>query len=87
MKNKLQDVRDHLVLAMERLNEEGADPTAVKAAVDRAKAVSTVANSFIDSVKVEIDAIRVASDCGMLPVSVATPVLAERKRDALGMGK
>lgn len=83
MKNKMEDVRNHLVAAMEALNEEKADPAAVKAAVDRAKGMSNLANSYIDSVKVEIDAIRVADEVGMLPVSVATPILTDRNRGTL----
>ena len=85
MKNKLEDVRNHLVLAMEALNVEGVDPAGTKAAVDRAKAMSNVANSYIESVKVEIEAFQVAQDCGMLPASVAAPVLQERVPRVLGM--
>ncbi len=87
MKNKLEDVRNHLVLAMEALNQEGVDAAGTKAAVDRAKAMSNVANSYIESVKVEIEAFQVAQDCGMLPASVAQPVLHEATPKALGTGR
>jgi hypothetical protein len=87
MKNKLEDVRNHLVAAMEALNGEDNDPAAVKQAVDRAKAMSNVANSYIESVKIEIDAIRLADEVGMLPVSVAAPVQTDRNRGTLSHGE
>lgn len=85
MKNKLDDVRNHLVAAMEALNSEDSDPVSVKQAVDRAKAMSNVANSYIESVKVEIEAIRLADDVGLLPVSVAAPVAQDRNRGSIGV--
>jgi uncharacterized membrane protein len=87
MKNKLEDVRNHRVLAMEALNQEGVDAAGTKAAVDRAKAMSNVANSYIESVKVEIEAFQVAQDCGMLPASVAQPQIQEPAIKRLGMGR
>lgn len=78
MKNKMEDVRNHLVETMEALNDRDATPEDQKRAVDRAKAMSGVANSFIESVKIEIQAIRLADEVGMLPVSVAPPVITER---------
>lgn len=88
MKNKLQDVRDHLVQAMEALNEEGAEPETVQRAISRAKAMSNVANSYIESVKVEIDAIRVAEDVGLIPSSVSQPVkMVEMPEVGMGRGR
>lgn len=52
MKNKMSDVRDHLVAMLEAL----ADPDAKPDVVERAKATSLVATTYIAAVKVEIDA-------------------------------
>jgi hypothetical protein len=66
VKNKLSDVRDHLVAMMESLG----DPEVGAEVIERAKTMSMVANSFIGAVKVEIDAIRLADEIGMMPASV-----------------
>lgn len=84
MKNKLEDVRNHLVQAMEALNQEDAPPEEIQRSIGRAKAMSNVANSFIESVKVEIDAIKLADEAGLLPSSVAQPVKMVEAQPALG---
>lgn len=54
MKNKMQHVRDHLVAMMEAL----ADPDVAPEVIERAKATSALAQTFTNTVKVELDAIR-----------------------------
>lgn len=56
MKNRMQDVRDHLVSMLELLGADDCSPEAV----ERAKAASMIANSYIGTVKVEIDARKMA---------------------------
>lgn len=73
MKNKVDDVRNHLVAAMEALNDEGATPEQLTQAIEKGKAMSGLATAYIASVKVEIDAIRLAEEVGMLPASIAEP--------------
>lgn len=75
MKNRMEDVRNHLVAMLEALGEEGADATVI----ERAKASSMVANSFISAVKTEIDALRLADDIGKLPSSVGAPQQFDQK--------
>lgn len=71
MKNKISDVRDHLVAMLESLGNHDADVTTI----ERAKATALVAGQYIAAVKVEIDAIRLMDDTGRLPISVeAGPV-------------
>lgn len=55
MKNKMSDVRDHLVAMLEALSEDG-EPEKVARTVERAKATALVADRYIAAVKVEIDA-------------------------------
>ena len=83
MKNKIDDVRNHLVTVMEALNEEGADAQTMARTIEKAKAMSSVATSYINAVKVELDAIRLADEVGLLPSSVATPLHCDRNRGTL----
>lgn len=54
MKNKIEDLRDHLFETIEALKD-----TAKPMALDRARAISDVAQTIINSAKVEIDLMRV----------------------------
>lgn len=56
MKNKMADVRNHLVEMMEALNDKEVEP----ATVERAKALADLAQTYTNTVKVEIDARRLA---------------------------
>lgn len=73
MKNRIEDVRNHLVAQMEALNADEVNAEAI----ERAKAMSGVATAYINAVKVEIDAIRLADEVGMLPGSITQPVKCE----------
>jgi len=53
MKNKMQDLRNHLFATLEALQDKDAPM-----ALDRAKAVADVAQTLINSAKVEVDFIR-----------------------------
>jgi hypothetical protein len=57
MKNKMQDLRDHLFLQLERLNSEDAVPGPEEIA--RARAISNVAKTLIDSARVEVDFLKI----------------------------
>lgn len=74
MKNKMSDVRDHLVAMLEALGEADADASVI----ERAKATALVADKYIGAVKVEIDALRLADEIGRLPVSVEAAPAIER---------
>lgn len=81
MKNKMSDVRDHLVAMLEQLGEKDVGPEVI----ERAKATSLVAGAYISAVKVELDALRLADDIGKLPAAiepvplVGHPLLGQRK--------
>lgn len=72
MKNKISDVRNHLVGMMEELGDmQGRDVDDVKAAVARATAMSTLATTYISGVRVEMDALVLADSLGgKLPQSI-----------------
>ena len=63
-KNKMEDVRNHLFLALERLNDEDCKDKNVDEEVQKAKAIANLANVIISSAKVEIDFIKVTGQVG-----------------------
>lgn len=67
MKNKMVDVRNHLVGMLEELGSNEA----TEQTIERAKAMSQVAGQYISAVRTEIDALRLADDIGRLPVAVS----------------
>lgn len=65
MKNKIQDLRDHLFETIEQLKDKDAPMD-----IERAKAVADVAGKIIDSAKVEVDFMKVtgqAKGSGFIP--------------------
>jgi len=85
MKNRVSDVRDHLVAVMEALNDERATPEKLAANIERAKAMSGLAQQYVSAVKVEMDAIRLYDETRMLPTSVDTPK--EEQRGVARIGR
>jgi hypothetical protein len=66
MKNKMGDVRDHLVAMLEALGDADVKPDII----ERAKATALVANTYITAVRTEIDALRLADEIGQLPAAI-----------------
>lgn len=78
MKNKISDVRDHLIATLEALRDEEKPME-----IDRAKAIANVANVLIDSARVEIEAMRVLGATGPGTGFLALPAQGETKPEAL----
>lgn len=78
MKNKVADVRNHLVMVMESLNNEDATPEQAASAIERAKAMSLVTSQYIAAVKVELDAIKLFDETQLIPASIERPALEGR---------
>jgi len=85
MKNKIDDVRNHLVQAMEALNNEDSTPEEIAQAIEKGKVISSLSTSYINAVKVEISAIRLVDETGLLPGSVAEPLKCDRNRGTLAL--
>ena len=66
MKNKMSDVRNHLVSMMELLGDKEVDAQVI----ERAKAVAALAQTYTNTVKVEIDARRAAGMEHSLPAAL-----------------
>jgi hypothetical protein len=87
-RNKISDLRDHLFAALEGLSDEEKPMD-----VERARAISDVAQTIINSAKVEIDLLRVVSGSTPgtdflqhTPESRELPVIPERPRPQLAAG-
>jgi hypothetical protein len=70
VKNKIEDLRNHLFATLEALQDKDAPME-----IERAKAVAEVAKVIVDSAKVEVDFAKAtgqASASGFLPVQTET---------------
>jgi len=80
MKNKIQDLRDHLFETLEALKDPDAPME-----LERAKAISDVAQTIINSAKVEVEFFKVTGQVG------GSGFLPETKEDGgprrLGVGR
>lgn len=65
MKNKIDDVRNHLFAQLERLGEETLEGDALADEIRRAKAVREVADSIIGTAKAETERLQVVHDTGI----------------------
>lgn len=86
MKNKIDDLRNHLFAALEALSDAD-NPMEL----DRAKAISDVAQTIINSAKVEVDLLRVTggdpTSALLSTQSTALPMPAEKPLRAIGGNK
>lgn len=76
-KNKIEDLRDHLFVTIEKLLDD-EDPMDIL----RAKAVSNAAQAIINSAKVEVDFLRVTGGIdgsGFIPSEPRKPLLPDKR--------
>lgn len=71
----MKDVRDYLVKQMAELADSDKSGEELAAAVERAKATSQVATTYIASVKTEIEAIKLLDETGRLPAAIEAPAM------------
>lgn len=71
----MKDVREFLVKQMAELADSDRAGDELTAAIERAKATSQVATTYIAAVKTEIEAIRLLDETGRLPVAVEAPAV------------
>jgi len=58
---------------MEALNDESSTPEQQAAALERAKAMSSLAQQYVGAVRVELDAVRLFDETRLIPSSVEMP--------------
>jgi hypothetical protein len=76
----VKDVRDFLLKQMAELADSDMTEDQAKLAIERAKATSQAAGTYIAAVKVELDAVKLFDETGMLPGAIETPEAIERPR-------
>jgi hypothetical protein len=83
VKNKLEDLVNHMFAQIERLGDESlTDPEAIRAEIARAGAMTNVGRAIIDAGKLALDASRTLHELG--PAARAIPMLGldNRRHDA-----
>ena len=61
MKNKIKDLNDHLFAQLERLSDEELSGDKLKQEIDRGKAMAQIATQIVNSAKITVDAMKLAS--------------------------
>jgi hypothetical protein len=64
MKNKLSDARNHIFMALERLNDESIEGEKLLQEIERAKAIKENVQVLVNSAKVEVDFIKTTGQRG-----------------------
>lgn len=54
-RNKMSDLRDHMFLALERLNDEDLSPEKIQEELAKAKQIAQIGSVLVNSAKVEVD--------------------------------
>lgn len=57
MKNKIEDLRNHMFVALEKL-AEAETPEEMQKELERSKAIAEVGKVLVDSAKVEVDFVK-----------------------------
>jgi len=57
MKNKIEDLRNHLFLALEKLSE-AETPEDIKNELEKSRAIADVGRVIVDTAKVEVDFVK-----------------------------
>lgn len=82
MKNKIQDLNDHLFAQLERLNDEELTAEDLEKEINRSKAVTAISNQIINNAKLALDATKLQVEFGTAArTGVALPEMLETKTD------
>lgn len=57
-RNKMEDLRNHLFAALERLNEDDLNPEQLEAELRKTKAIRNLSGAIVETAKVEIEFIK-----------------------------
>lgn len=80
MKNKIQDLNDHLFAQLERLNDEDLTTEQLDKEITRSKAVSGIASQIINNARLALDATKLQVEFGTAArTGVALPEMLESK--------
>ena len=82
MKNKIQDLNDHLFAQLERLNDEDLTDENLTKEIERTKAVTAISSQIINNAKLALDATKLQVEYGTSSrTGVAMPKMLETKPD------
>lgn len=76
----VKDVRDFLLKQLAELADSDLTADEAKLVIEKAKATSQAAGTYIAAVRVELDAVKLFDETGLLPGAVETPVAIGRPR-------
>lgn len=80
MKNKIQDLNDHLFAQLERLNDEDLTQEQLDKEITRSKAVSGIASQIINNARLALDATKLQVEFGTAArTGVSLPEMLESK--------
>lgn len=88
MKNKLQDLNNHLFAQLERLDNEELTAEGLDTEIQRSKAITAISNQIINNAKLALDATKLQVEYGTAArTGVAMPEMLENKTsNAKGQG-
>lgn len=78
MKNKISDLNNHLFAQLERISDESLSGDKLKEEIERARAVSNVAQRITDNARLTLDAVRIAVDYPTMQKHI--PMLEDEKQ-------
>jgi hypothetical protein len=82
MKNKLEDLNNHLFEQLERLNDEDLTGDALLSEIDRAKAITGVSTQIINNASLALKAAELMVEYGGGRQTLKLPELLTGKNDA-----
>lgn len=82
----VKDIRDYLLKQMAELADSDLSGEALAASIERAKATSMVATTYISAVRTEIEAIKLLDDTGRLPAAVESSDVVKPGNPQIGRG-
>lgn len=82
MKNKIQDLNDHLFAQLERMNDEDLSDSDLTKEIERTKAVVAISSQIINNAKLALDATKLQVEYGTPSrTGVAMPKMLESVAD------
>jgi hypothetical protein len=80
MKNKLDDLNDHLFAQIERLSNEGLNGDDLKKEIDRSKAITDLAKEVVSNASLQLSAIKLKAEySGLKDGDISTRLIGDSK--------
>ncbi|MPW31840.1 hypothetical protein F9L16_23015 [Agarivorans sp. B2Z047] len=79
MKNKLEDLNDHLFAQMERLGDESLSKESLEKEISRTRAITGVSNEIVSNARLALDVEKFKDEIGLTPKAKDIPQMLENK--------